>query len=424
MTPATQRRSDLSPQAIIRSYLVLSGLYTLSTSIIWGVNTLFLLDAGLTIFQVFLANAIFTGSMALFEIPTGVLADTRGRRLSFLLSILVLLVGTLGYVTAAEIGGGLLLVSAMSVILGLGYTFYSGATEAWLVDALTARGFDGRLDQVFARSAAISGLAMLTGTIGGGLLGTLDLSIPYLVRAGLLAAVLVIAFWQMHDIGFTPAAIPNRALPAAMRRLAASSIVYGWQVRPVRLLILASAAQAAVLGWGFYAWQPYFLELLGVDAPWVAGIIAALIALAGIAGNALVEPARQILQRPTSLLLVAAAIMAIATITVGLAGNFWLAVAAYLLSSVAFGALGPVRQGFIHQLIPSEQRATVISFDSLVSNGAGVGGQAGLGYVAQNYSFGAGYIISGLVISLMLPAYVALRWRQAAPDITSTPNGD
>ncbi len=414
---SSTRADSLTSDGIIRSYLVLSGLYTLSTSIIWGVNTLFLLDAGLTVFQVFLANAIFTGSMALFEIPTGVLADTRGRRLSFLLSILVLLIGTLGYVTAAEIGGGLVLVSAMSVILGLGYTFYSGATEAWLVDALTARGFHGRLDQVFARSATLSGFAMLVGTVGGGLLGTLDLSIPYLVRAGLLAAVLITAFWRMYDIGFSPAPIPRRALPAAMRRLAVSSIAYGWQVRPVRLLILASAAQAAVLGWGFYAWQPYFLELLGLNAPWVAGIIAALVALAGVAGNTLVEPARRIFHRRTSLLLAAGAVMTLATVVVGLAGNFWWAVAAYLVGSVAFGAIGPVRQAFIHQLIPSEQRATVISFDSLVSNGAGVGGQAGLGYVAQTYSFGAGYVISGLIIGLMLPAYVALRRRNAAPDV-------
>ena len=77
--------SGTSPDSIIRRYLLLAGPYTLSASVIWGVNTLFLLDAGLSILEVFIANATFTGSMALFEIPTGVLADTRGRRASFLL---------------------------------------------------------------------------------------------------------------------------------------------------------------------------------------------------------------------------------------------------------------------------------------------------------------------------------------------------
>ena len=90
----------------------MAGLYTLSASLIWGVNTLFLLEAGLDILGVFIANAAFTASMALFEIPTGVVADTIGRRTSFLLSIVIVGVGTLGYVAASAVGAGLLLFCA------------------------------------------------------------------------------------------------------------------------------------------------------------------------------------------------------------------------------------------------------------------------------------------------------------------------
>jgi MFS family permease len=137
---------------VIRSYLVLTALFTLSASLIWGINTLFLLDAGLSIFEVFVANAAFTLAMALFEVPTGVIADTLGRRVSFLLSEATLAVGTLAYVGVAAIDGGLLLFCLAGVILGLGYTFYSGAVEAWVVDALKATGYEEELDGVFARS--------------------------------------------------------------------------------------------------------------------------------------------------------------------------------------------------------------------------------------------------------------------------------
>src|SRR5947208_16820516 len=106
------------PKRIIRSYLVLSGLFTLSASLIWGINTLFLLDAGLSIFEVFVANAAFTAAMALFEIPTGVVADTRGRRASFLLSEATLAPGTLAYAGVAAIGGGLALLRLAVLILG------------------------------------------------------------------------------------------------------------------------------------------------------------------------------------------------------------------------------------------------------------------------------------------------------------------
>ncbi len=127
---------SLTSQHVVRSYYLIAGLYTLSAALIWGINTLFLLDAGLDILGVFIANGAFTAGMVVFEIPTGVLADTAGRRVSFLLSVAILFVTTLGYLLVARAGGSLLAFSAVSVVMGLGFTFYSGAVEAWLVDAL------------------------------------------------------------------------------------------------------------------------------------------------------------------------------------------------------------------------------------------------------------------------------------------------
>ena len=63
---------------------------TLAASFIWGINTLFLLDAGLTNLEAFAANAFFTAGMVIFEIPTGVVADTVGRRASYLLGTVTL----------------------------------------------------------------------------------------------------------------------------------------------------------------------------------------------------------------------------------------------------------------------------------------------------------------------------------------------
>ena len=99
---------------------------------IWGVNTLFLLGAGLSFFEVFVANAAFSAGMVLFEVPTGVVADTLGRRVSFLLSVAVLSATTLLYVALAQVGAGVVAFSVVSVAMGLGFTFYSGAMEAWL----------------------------------------------------------------------------------------------------------------------------------------------------------------------------------------------------------------------------------------------------------------------------------------------------
>ena len=417
-TPSPETPEDEAASAkVVRSYLIIAGLYTLSTSIIWGVNTLFLLDAGLDIFEVFIANAVFTGSMALFEIPTGVLADTRGRRVSFLLSVVIVLLGTLGYVATAAIGGGLLLFCLMSVVLGLGYTFYSGAMEAWLVDALKVTGYVGQLDHIFAQGSMVSGAAMLIGSVGGGLLGSLSLSVPFLARAGLLAAVYGVAHFAMHDTGFTPTTMKLAALPAEMKKVAQASITYGWQMPSVRLLMMAAFIQSLFMAWGFYAWQPYFLELLGQNLPWVAGVIAALISIATMAGNGLVEWFTRYCGKRTTLLLWAAAIQVVAVVGVGLAGSFWLAVAFYLVAMGTMGVWGPVRQAYMHQVIPSEQRASVISFDSLISSGGSVFGQIGLGRLGQAQGLAAGYVAGGATMVLVLPVIFVLRRLEEPADL-------
>ena len=68
------------PRSIQRTYLLLLLGNTLAASFIWGINTIFLLDAGLSNLEAFAANAFFTAGMVLFEVPTGIVADTVGRR--------------------------------------------------------------------------------------------------------------------------------------------------------------------------------------------------------------------------------------------------------------------------------------------------------------------------------------------------------
>src|SRR6476646_2513211 len=148
---------------IVKTYVSLTLLSTFASSFIWGINTLFLLDAGLSVTSAFAANAFFTAGEVLFEIPTGVVADTRGRRTSFLLGTATLFVTTLAYLWLWRTHGPFWAWALVSMLLGLGFTFFSGATEAWLVDGLKAAKYDGALDNVFAKGAVANGVAMLTG---------------------------------------------------------------------------------------------------------------------------------------------------------------------------------------------------------------------------------------------------------------------
>ena len=84
---------------------------------------------------------------------------------------------------------------------------------------------------------------------------------------------------------------------------------------------------------------------------------------------------------------------------------------------ISMGATMPVKQAYLHRKTPSEGRATVISFDSLVGSVGGVGGQTALGWVARRFSLGLGYLIGGGILALSAPVYRALA-RRRDPDDT------
>jgi len=408
--------AELTPRHVERTYYAIAGVYTLSASLIWGVNTIFLLGAGLSLMQTFLANAIFTGSMALFEVPTGIVADTRGRRMSFLLSVSLLTVGTLGYVAVGQFGGGMTGIVVASVVLGLGYTFYSGAVEAWLVDALRATGSTGPVDRVLARGSAISSMAMLVGSVSGGFLAAIHLSVPYLVRSVLLVSAFVIGFRTMHDTGFMVRAVRWGDVPKEMARVGRDSLKFGWREPHARMAIFAGAMPYIVIAWAYYAWQPYFLQLLGKSDVRILGVVAAAVSLSMAAGSWLVERLTKICGHRTTLLLGASVVFVVSTIGVGLANTFWIAAGLYLVSNVASSAFTPVCQAYLHSVIPSEQRATVLSLNSLVASAGSMGGQAGLGWLAATRSLGMGYVAGGIAAAFAIPWVLAMRRLGGAPD--------
>ena len=194
-----------TPASIQRIYFTLLLGNTLAASFIWGINTIFLLDAGLSNLEAFAANSFFTVGMVLFEVPTGIVADTIGRRVSYLLGTVTLAATTLLYVFLWEIEGPFWAWAVVSMLLGLGFTFFSGAVEAWLVDALNATHFEGNLESVFGRGQIVAGVAMLTGSVAGGYIAQVtNLGVPFVLRGVVLGVMFVVAFVLMKDVGFTP----------------------------------------------------------------------------------------------------------------------------------------------------------------------------------------------------------------------------
>ncbi|MGC5077445.1 MFS transporter [Agrococcus sp. DT81.2] len=403
-----------TPRRVQGTYYVLTLGNTLAASFIWGINTLFLLDAGLSNLEAFAANAFYTVGVLVFEIPTGVVADTLGRRASYLLGTLTLAVTTVLYWLLWVWESPFWAWALVSVLLGLGFTFFTGAVDAWLVDALQATGYQGTLETVFGRSLIVSGAAMLSGSVLGGVVAQVtDLGVPFLIRAGVLLAMIIVAGLLMRDVGFTPdrSEGPIRATRTVLR----ASWRHGLGNAPVRWLLLASPFTAGVGFYVFYALQPHLLLLWGdPEAYSIAGLAAALLSGASMLGGAIAPLVRKLFRRRTSTILLATLTSVVVLLGLGIVQEFWVAVALVALWGVTSAIDDPVHRAYLNDLIPSKQRATVLSFDSLLGSAGSTAFQPVLGRSADLGGYGFSLLLSGAISAVAVP-FVLLSRAQRAP---------
>jgi MFS family permease len=408
-------------RTVRRTYYVLTAGNTLAASLIWGINTIFLLDAGLTNFEAFAANACFTAGMVIFEIPTGLVADHWGRRASFLCGTLTLAATTGLYVLLWQLHSAFVWWAIVSALLGLGFTFFSGATEAWLVDALTATRFDGQLEGVFARGNVVMGVMTLGGSVAGGFLAQLtNLGAPYVARAIILIGMFVVALILMRDLGFTPA---RGGRPAAeIKKIVTNSVEHGVKVPAVRAIMLAGMFTGGVGFFVYYALQPHLLNLWGNQQAYgIAGLAAAFVAGAQIVGGLLTPWIRRAFKRRTSALLILEA-AAVATLAlIGLIANFWVVIVLIMLWALVDNAGMPIRQAYLNGMIPSQQRATILSFDSLLNSAGGIVAQPLLGKSADVWGYQVSYLFSAAGSALALPFIALARHLNTPADIGTEP---
>jgi MFS family permease len=410
-----------TPRSIQRTYLLLVLGNTLAASLIWGINTIFLLDAGLSNLEAFAANAFFTAGMVLFEVPTGIVADTVGRRASYLLGTVTLATSTLLYVLLWRIEAPFWQWAVVSILIGLGFTFFSGAVEAWLVDALTATGFTGELESVFARGQIVGGGAMLAGSVAGGFIAEqTSLGVPFVLRAAVLIVMFAVAFKLMKDVGFTP--VTGARPLQEMRRIATASIDYGWRVPAVKWLMVEALATGGVGIYAFYALQPYLLELYGdPNAYQIAGLVAAVVAAAQILGGLAAPRIRRLFDRRTSALIATAALSVVTLALIGTVDSFWPVLGLIVVWGLLFAASQPIRQTYLNGLIPSRQRATILSFDSMMGSTGGVWAQPVLGRAADVWGYATSYVLGAGISALAIPCLALSRRQNAAADTIETP---
>lgn len=389
------------PKAI---YYLLTFLFAFAVGLSFATYVLFLLSRGLDLFQVMLVNMVFMIGNFIFEVPTGAYADYFGRKKSIILSCFFSMLFLLIYFESSNI---YMFITA-EILAALSFTFASGALDAWMVDSLEKKGYVGKVDFIFSHAAIIDKIAILVAGLIGGYLGSINLALPFGVGAVVAFASLLVATFFIKEEFIQKKTLNLIDSLNQLRKVATNSITYGVRHKVVFWLILSSVlATFAFQPLNMY-WSPRMNDLAG-DKIWLMGWVWAGMSLFMMLGGFLVRQALKKDKSYTWILMATVLVLAIPIIISSVSDIFAIALVSFLFYEIGRGGLDPVHKSYLNKYIPSDQRATVLSFDSMMGKFGAALGLVILGWIGKNYSIQTSWLISGLLLFLLIPIYLRTR---------------
>lgn len=355
---------------------------------------MFLLSQGLDLFQINLVNLVFFITLFLCEIPTGAFADVFGRKTSFVASCVISMFAMLMYAFSRTFWG----FAIAEILAAIASTFISGAFDAWFVDKLKHHGYRESLTPVFARATQLATGAGLVAAVAGAMLFDIWITLPWFLGSIIFAITGTTAFLVMKEEYFVREPLSLEAGLVALKQTVISSIAYGLRNKNIRFIMLLVLALNFTTMAPNMQWQPFFKQWTSSQTS--LGILWITMAFSLMAGSWLAPYALRYISERRVLLLCHIVTATGITGTV-LFGLFPAALAMFLLHEVGRGAFVPIKTAYLHDNVPSKERATVVSFEAISHH---VGGAIGLvvsGALAQYGSITCAWVISGGALFLM-----------------------
>ncbi|MCA1668931.1 MAG: MFS transporter, partial [Thermomicrobia bacterium] len=177
-------------------YLLLIGGGSFFSTLVFTVNLIYQVQvAHLNPLQLVLVGTILEGTAFLFEVPTGIVADVYSRRLSIIIGAFLLGVGLALQGVVPKFG----VILLAQVIWGIGYTFTSGATQAWITDEIGI----ARANPLFLRAAQFELIGSIVAVAIATAIGNFSLEAPILLGGGLYLVLGLVLIVVMPEHGFT-----------------------------------------------------------------------------------------------------------------------------------------------------------------------------------------------------------------------------
>jgi MFS transporter, DHA3 family, tetracycline resistance protein len=343
-----------------RIYFFLIGAISLGMGLMFTMSNVYRVGAGLTPMQLVLVGTMLELSVFFFEIPTGIVADVYSRKISVIIGYA--LIG-LGFILEAAIPWVVTIWLAQWV-WGIGYTFTSGAREAWLADEIG----EENLTRVYLRAAQVGQVMSLVGVGAATLLATVQLNLPMLLGGGVLVATAVALAFTMPETGFQPTPREERTTWGQMWHIFREG---GRVVRrsPLLMTIFAISLCIGLASEGLDRfWEAHFLtnftlpSLGALDSVAWFGIMQLVTTFLVLGLTEWLRRRNTEDDQTAVRILFALKLLMIGGIfAFAWAGNFGMAIAAYWTTFVFRSLTGPIYGAWLTRQVAPQVRATVLS---------------------------------------------------------------
>ncbi|MBC8334701.1 MAG: MFS transporter [Anaerolineales bacterium] len=403
---------------LIRIFTFNQSFHWFMTGLMIPILTLLLLKKGLDLFQIGIALGLYSGIVILFELPTGGLADSIGRKRVYLIS----LVASITAMTFLLFARSFITLSTGFVFMGIARALSSGTMDAWFVDEFRKNDINGNLQAAFAKVGIFIPLGLGAGAILGGVLpmslGKMTARLPNFDIYS--ANILVVLFLGILQIYLTSKLIHDPRSEAShsgilnglkeFPRVISDSIQYGFKNRIVLLLALSTGAWGLGISGVELLWQPQTKIILGSDSQtWIFGLMSAGYFVASALGSFIASPLCKFFNNNYQGVLAGARFLMGGTL-------FILALQAEIIGFIGFywglfifnGIMNSPHAAIFNDNIPEEQRSTLLSFESVVMQMGGVLGSIGLGYLSQSFSIAIAWFVGAGVLAFSSLFYIFL----------------
>ena len=387
-----------------RQFILLETVFYLHTGIIGAVYTLYLLSLGLSIFEANMISAIFNVASIVFEVPSGAMCDSVGKRKTALFAGVSLFLAMFCFLSSINI----LVVILGQIFWGLSYALESGTIEAWLVNDNALKG--SALDSIFAASRKIQGVTMIIGSFIGTWMAEYSLNYIWCVPcfSSICFIIMVLRFIDDRKMAQSPSSVLSLYQTSLKYiKMGPNLIIKNRQLTYLYIFVMLMGFVSSPL---MIFWSVYLNQIDSRFSYMYLSIVWFLIQLSIIAGNQILEMIGMYMERK-KILTIAFLIFGISILLMNVKKGLLAAVVLICIQEIVWTMICSIQRGLLNDYIDDQTRATMISFSSLFQAVGKIIASLLFGFLADKSSILFAWTLSGL-LSLFTVWFIHIMYKE------------